>query len=266
MKPPTFGYPGSKAKLAPKLVALMPRTGRVYFEPFVGRGNVFFCATQELQYKFWHINDIQHYAFFSVLRWFDPFVSIPYDTKTIVQIGKNFREQTRNNPVWEFDDSLDPVMDVLVRPLLLLEPHVTFSGGGYKAGARKESKNSFDGFRKRLHTAHEILRSIPETELMISGLDWHVWSKKRFNPEDLIYVDPPYMNANPGAYDTKNFDHVGLVKWLKRLKARWMLSEYKQDIYMRAFGSPLTFPAKVSMSKNVGQQQRDSVECVWKNF
>lgn len=41
---PTLAYPGGKAKLAQKLVSLMPKTGRLYLEPCAGRGKVFWTA------------------------------------------------------------------------------------------------------------------------------------------------------------------------------------------------------------------------------
>jgi site-specific DNA-adenine methylase len=46
----TFPYPGGKARLAPALVAMMPQNGRLYLEPFAGRGNVFFRAAQILKF------------------------------------------------------------------------------------------------------------------------------------------------------------------------------------------------------------------------
>jgi hypothetical protein len=65
--PPTFGYPGGKAHLARTLVDLMPPSGRRYVEPFAGRGNVFWVAS-ELDYQEWHINDIRTASWFEAIR------------------------------------------------------------------------------------------------------------------------------------------------------------------------------------------------------
>jgi hypothetical protein len=46
--------PGGKARLAQEIVALLPRLGRTYIEPFVGRGDLFWSAASAgLKYERW---------------------------------------------------------------------------------------------------------------------------------------------------------------------------------------------------------------------
>jgi hypothetical protein len=49
--PPTFSYPGGKARMAKTIVAMAPPSGRLYVEPFAGRANVFWRAAGELASK-----------------------------------------------------------------------------------------------------------------------------------------------------------------------------------------------------------------------
>lgn len=54
---PKFGYPGSKGKLASRIISLFPPHGHRYVEPFCGRANVFFPVAQLLDYKRFWLND-----------------------------------------------------------------------------------------------------------------------------------------------------------------------------------------------------------------
>jgi hypothetical protein len=66
--PPTFSYPGGKARMAMTIVALAPYSGRLYIEPFAGRGNVFWKAAGVLNYKEWQLNDIRTADWFESIR------------------------------------------------------------------------------------------------------------------------------------------------------------------------------------------------------
>src|ERR1039458_9451565 len=80
MRRPTFPYPGGKARLAKEIVSYFPRSGRWYVEPFAGRGNVYWKASQ-LDFKKWHLNDIRTASFFEALRDLGP-CAVPERTET----------------------------------------------------------------------------------------------------------------------------------------------------------------------------------------
>lgn len=67
-KLPAFQYPGGKARLRSWLLPFFPRSGRMYLEPFAGRGNVFFAARAALDFQYWQVNDPNTAPFFWLCR------------------------------------------------------------------------------------------------------------------------------------------------------------------------------------------------------
>src|ERR1017187_924590 len=294
----TFPYPGGKARLAPALVAMMPQNGRLYLEPFAGRGNVFFCAAQILKFQHWQINDIQQAPFFRAIKRYGDVMIVPSgeDERTgahrwgkIVSRyfkplgGTDYKDHEsfqrvnlqctsalgsfclRKDSTWiEYDH------------VKALEPYLTYNGAGYGSGAATENKkNTPQGMENRIVEACRFLNDLNVT---ITNWDWHRFIEglplpqpgfsetvlMEYDRDDFVFVDPPYFGCSPKAYDCAGFDHPGLVKWLKHAKFRWMLTEYRQDIYIRAFGEPVwTKEVQVSMA---GAKRWKAVECVWTNY
>ena len=114
---------------------------------------------------------------------------------------------------------------------------------------------------RRVQAAHRIVNSLNVT---ITNWDWHKFTKRRYNDTDFVFVDPPYFGCHPGAYDPSAFDHPGFVEWLKRARFRWMLTEYRQDFYVKAFGEP-SWTKKVQVAM-AGARRWSAVECVWTNY
>jgi hypothetical protein len=67
--PITIPYPGGKGRLARFIVSQLPKEGRSYVEPFVGRGNLFWAAIgAELRYDRWWLNDTVTIPFFRAIK------------------------------------------------------------------------------------------------------------------------------------------------------------------------------------------------------
>jgi site-specific DNA-adenine methylase len=49
--------PGGQARLAKLICSFAPQSGGTYYEPFAGRGNVFWTAAGNLKYRRWWLND-----------------------------------------------------------------------------------------------------------------------------------------------------------------------------------------------------------------
>jgi site-specific DNA-adenine methylase len=280
----TFPYPGGKARLARELVAMMPQSGRLYLEPFAGRGNVFFCAAQILKFQHWQINDIQQAPFFRAIKRYGDVMIVPsgedertgaYRWGKIVSRcfkplgGTDYKDHESFQSVnFRFTNALGSFCLrkdstwIEYDHVKALEPYLTFNGGGYERGAATDDGNlTPKGMMRRVQAAHRIMNSLNVT---ITNWDWHKFTKRRYNHSDFIFVDPPYFGCRPGAYDCAGFDHPGLVKWLKHANFRWMLTEYRHDFYIRAFGEPVwTKEVQVSMA---GAKRWNAVECVWTNY
>ena len=248
MRLPAIAYPGGKARLAKNIVAVLPPTGGIFVDLFAGRGNVYFAAVASgLQYREWWINDIQTAPFFEAIKNIGGTLTVP---------PRSREEYYRQ---WELFKQDDPTA-------IVLEPFLTFSGGGYGSGGPGGKKGaSAESYQKTLRECHRLLTT---TVTRITALDWKVVSLEQLSPEDTVYLDPPYYNADVRSYGN-DFDHVGMVKALKDAKFRWLLSEYRQEFYMSAFGEPF-FIKDVQLVgtdyslANGGKERR--IECMWKNY
>jgi len=123
-------YPGGKVRLAQTIVSFLPKRGRTYCEPFVGRGSVFFAGASRLQFKQWWLNDIATASFFEAILRFGDIVEVPPRSKE-----EYYRQ-------WELARLGD-------QRAIILEPYLTFGGGGYGSGGFGGKKGaSASGFTK----------------------------------------------------------------------------------------------------------------------
>lgn len=245
---PTIPYPGGKARLAPTLVSLMPRSGRRYLEPFAGRGNVFWAAASiPLLFQLWILNDIRTAPFFEAVRAIGSTVEVP--------------ERSRE----EFDRQREafkagsPTADVL-------EPYLTFGGGGYGNGMGGTGRVSTAGYARALRACHDLMVA---TDVEVTSKDWTQIPWPDYDPNDFVYFDPPYIGANVRPYKSGDLNHEDLARFLRDAPFRWMLSEYKHDLYLRELGPPfwtkeVQLRAPSYRLANGGKERR--IECVWKNY
>jgi len=94
--------------------------------------------------------------------------------------------------------------------------------------------------------------------------------------KDFAFIDPPYKNAKVKSYDDTMLDHTELVKILLQAKFKWLLTEYRNDVYQpltEEFGEPLEIEVQKTMensnpSRGKGKKgkRRKVVECLWKNY
>jgi site-specific DNA-adenine methylase len=263
-------YPGGKGRIASRIVSHMPQTGIRYIEPFVGRGNVFFFAAERLSYEGWWINDIDrndfYYALFGVSR--DLTVHIREASPSEFQRLKAGSKL----PMPGFSCEYLPVdLSPEARESLLVEPWATYSGGGYAAGYSSKLGNPNKGVK--LSGVRDVLLKcgaiLSKKNVHVTNWDW----KKIFREcakhfplgwGDFVYFDPPYMSARVHAYDSSKFDHQALVRELESAKYRWLLSEYRQPLYVEAFGEPFW---RKDVQVAVGSKRaKRQFECLWKNY
>jgi DNA adenine methylase len=248
-KIPTFGYPGSKARLAKRIAGMLP-IGKRLVEPFAGRGNVYFYVAAHGLYLSYWLNDIQTAPFLFTMR-IGHILGVPKPGKESLY---KYRAASR-----------DKTKSPLARShSLLLEPYLCWNGGvyGQSGGTRRGTQ---DGYSKKIALASEILRG---TDTKITRLDYRD-VLTQCGEGDVVYLDPPYLNANVKAYTDKTLDHREMVEILKNAKFRWVLSEYGQPLYIKAFGEPaLRIPVKRGTGKPGGgsKGQKEAVECLWTNF
>jgi site-specific DNA-adenine methylase len=242
-KSPTIPYPGAKGRLAKTLVSFMPTKGRTYVEPFAGRGNVFFAAALNCIFNRWVINDIATAPFFKALASFGDRVVVPNRSRS--EFGRMKQQYERGDPV-----------------AVLLEPYLTFSGGGYTKGGFGGMRSAGrEGYTRTLRTCSSIMR---QTAATVSDLNWTALKLNVLGADDFVFLDPPYYGADVRAYSSRHFDYDGLVSTLAGMKSKWLLTEYKQPFYLKALGKPF-FEREVQLAcDRLGTRSR--IECCWKNY
>ena len=235
--PPTYSYPGGKARMARTLVDLMPQSGRRYAEPFCGRANVFWLAATELGYSEWHLNDLRTASWLEAIRDHGHELRVPQCTR--MEYYRRWADDKRGCPYAS-----------------MLAPYMTFSGAGYGAGGYRSNKkggSTAKGYEQSIKMAQHILHA---TDARITALPWQEVLAD-LGPDDTAYIDPPYIDCDVSAYRPDDISHRDLVDHLLVAPYRWLLSEYDQPIYREAFGEPLL------RQKAATRHGIPRIECVW---
>jgi site-specific DNA-adenine methylase len=246
---PTIPYPGGKGRLAPILVSFMPPKGRLYLEPFAGRGNVFWAAcSSRLGFQKWALNDIRTARFFEAVR----------------TIGGTFEVPARSREEyfhqWKRFRQGDP-------QAILMEPYLTFAGGGYGRGGFGGKKSaSALGYTETIRACHSLMLS---TGVEVTSLDWTELDWSSLGTDDFVYFDPPYIGGDVRAYRQGDVSHGDLLRLLKGARFKWLLSGYDHESYIRELGQPFyaeDMQLAVTNPRIAGKGEGRRVECVWRNY
>jgi hypothetical protein len=167
--PITIPYPGGKGRLARFIISQLPKQGRTYIEPFVGRGNLFWDAIGAgLQYDRWWLNDTVTIPFFRAIKQSGDRLKVP------IRCRAEFERQRRASLSGD-------------STAVLLEPYLTFSGGGYFGAGCKGSDGmsnngvSLAGYEKTMRRCHGILH---EVKPKLSSVDWQDMGLENSGPDD----------------------------------------------------------------------------------
>jgi modification methylase len=246
----TIPYPGGKGRLSRTFVSLLPKHGRTFVEPFAGKGNIFWeAASQGLKYREWWLNDTVTFRFFHAIK----------------HAGHKLKVPTRSRTEYERQREASVRGDLNA---ILLEPYLSFSGGGYFAagckGGTGRDKNyggvSAAGYESTIHECHRIMK---KTEPRVTSLDWRKMALERLTEEDVVFLDPPYPDSNVRSYSDDTVDYDELVETLLRARFRWMLCGYLHPLLCR-LGEPVW--AKDVKLLCVRGEEEGRTECLWSNF
>lgn len=245
IKIPSFSYPGGKHYQRRWLASFFPADipGR-FADVFAGRGNVFFHAASTLTARSWQVNDLRTWKFFDLIR-----RSTEADIRSLV--GDTYPGS---------EEYAECVKDYDADRSILLEPLITFSGGGWGQGYRHGPKApTVEGYVSRLLVARRILQ---ELDVEVTGVDYMEVLGK-LGDSDFAYLDPPYMGCDVRSYYSGDVRHEEMAMALRGASYGWSLSEYDRPLYRDILGPPVDmreYALKVS-GKIVAAEQR--VECIW---
>lgn len=245
MRSPSIPYPGGKGRLASTIVSFLPKTGRLFVDPCAGRGNVFWAAATALKFEHWWVNDIRTASFFTALREMGDRVRVPERSR---------KEYTQQWARFKRGDQRS----------ILLEPHLTWGGGGYGTGGPGGKNGASSASYQR--TLRECCHLMRETHVRVTSLSWQDMGLQSLEDDDVVFFDPPYYGASVRAYSNR-FDHTAMVRLLEKARFKWLLTEYRQDFYVKYLGKPF-FTKNVQLVgtdlRKCGQERR--TECMWKNY
>jgi DNA adenine methylase len=211
-----FPRMGGKSKLAERLIKMFPKDYKVFVEPFVGGGNVFFRLPEREGVKY-YINDK------------DPMVY-------------KIMKALRDNP--KFNDTID-------RRALTREQFYKLKEKGKKRTAQEDIsfiKNSFFGQAKSYQNPsagvdrqmaiktdyskhHEKLKGVTITNEDFAK----VINRHKNNPDAFFYLDPPYFGAEMEKYYPDYVKPDQIANALKGVKGKWMVSYNNVPAVRKAF-------------------------------
>lgn len=220
---PKFQYNGGKANLRRFIVRWMPHNGSSYVEPFAGRGNVFFLMKVISDFQEYHLNDIRTKPLYDALRAYD---------------GSELPDVAAGTSLKQWLQDADPIHARLVEPLLC------WSGGTYDTSSKATPAPGrlMNKYRENCIRAQHCLDGVTVTASdALDVLAYYI------DDEDaVIYLDPPYMNAQVTAYSDKDVDWDALYSLLTRARCTWVMSEYQHPNHDKVFGPPnVRFHTKV---------------------
>lgn len=243
---PAFPYPGGKASLSSEIVKYVPKKGRKFVDVFGGRGNVTFRAIwEELDYEEWVLNDKLTAPFF----------------RAILDHGDKFKAAEKTKAEYDRCAELAKHGDPYA---LLMEPHLCFNGGTYEAnGMRGDGggRRTAESHAKNVHCACELLR---QSNVKITSFDWlNCLKAEKLGSEDFVIVDGPYLNCNVGTYSAESICPTELIDYLQKAPFNWVFTEYRQPLYIQAFGEPVYKEEVQLRSCDVQKTRETRIECIW---
>lgn len=255
---PYLSYPGGKAKLASKIVKLLP-PHTVYCEPFFGAGSVYFARPVKIpgdsNYFREVINDKDKHLvnFYRVLQDPDKAKALIDKIDYVLFSREEHREARLNALVTK-----DPIEAAAYYFIL---NHQSFARKHNSAWAiDKLGRNSPYTFENK----KQNLRNFIRIEYCYIECDDGMNVIKRWDsPQTCFYLDPPYINANQEYAIKYNVDeYIELIDLLKSIKGSFVLSGYMNE-YVPANWQRFDLNHTMSMSRKKHNVNKQRIECVW---
>lgn len=228
---PILKYPGSKWRMAEWIISHFPNNYRdiTYLEPFFGSGSVFFNKERS---RIETINDLDSnvYNLFCVVR------DRPDELAKAIKMTPWSREEYQNSYI-ESQDAIEMARRFMVR---------MWQAIGAKSSDRTGWRNNITAENRTVQGFHNVLpRSIMDvadrlkhTRDGVVQIEHQDVFKlvERYDREDvLMYLDPPYVlstrNKRIYKHEFSNEDHIQLLNFCKRSKAKIIISGYDCELY-----------------------------------
>jgi DNA adenine methylase len=212
---PAAGWIGGKKQMAKRLCALIEATPhRVYAEPFVGMGGVFFRRRKAARVETINDADRDVANLFRILQ--RHFPQLMDMLKWQVTSRHEFERLAATPP--------ETLTDLERAARLLYLQKLAFGG---KVRGQSFGIDTHGPARFNLNRLTSVLEDIHERlgGVTIDCLDWREFITRWDRPETLFYVDPPYYGTE-GYYRAAfpRADHEALAALLRGIKGRFLLT------------------------------------------
>jgi DNA adenine methylase len=219
-----FPYLGGKHYLLKTILKNIPNH-RIYVEPFGGSAKVL-LNKEPSEIEVYNDYDKRIANLFYVVAFkFDEFFE---------KVNRLlFSREIYNQAVKDFGSSkIDELGNVDLAVMTYYKLHGTFSGQlnskSFRTSFTRSLTKSFFNNLDTLTLIHDRLKNV-----VIESLDFKKLIKRYSEMEDVfIYLDPPYLGFE-FYYDVKFTleDHKAMLDILKNSKAKWLLSNYANELY-----------------------------------
>ena len=217
---PLLKSAGGKAKLAPKILSLLPATIRTYFEPMVGGGAVFFAMVAEGRCRGAMLSDLNQEVI-DVLR------AAKGHVDELVGLLRVYANDPEYYKLMRSADPSNPGVGLAVRAARTIYLNKTCFNGLYRVNLKGQFNVPFGHYanpticdRPNLRAVEATLNATP-TVLMNGDFEAAVGSAKK---GDAVYFDPPYLprgrNDNFTSYTAGRFgveEHERLAACFRKL-------------------------------------------------
>ena len=228
-------YPGSKNKIADKIIALFPDNYRnmTYLEPFFGSGAVFFQKAPSIIET---INDLNEevYNFFKQVREHGELLA------KLVEYTPWSRQELENALI-QSESDIENARRFLVRCWFTIgsDGVTRYRSSGWSHNIKDNNGNIYS-FAKLPAVIKDVsYRLMPKKDncVQIENKDAFGLIEKYKNYENvLMYLDPPYVKSTLKVkkkyqVEMSDADHVRLCNLINTSKAKIILSGYENRIY-----------------------------------
>jgi DNA adenine methylase len=274
---------GGKYYLASKFVALMPPHLH-YVEPYFGGGAVLFAHDPHRDWLLQdgkklpcHLRGVSEVAndvngelmnFWSVLR-----DEASFDRFQRAVAATPFSEAAFQQACRPYDASrpVESAVDFFVRNRQSLAGRMRHFTGITKTRTRRLMNNDVSAWLSCLEGLPAVHSRLKRVVLLQRDAIYVI--RNHDTPNTLFYCDPPYLHetratADVYAFEMSEADHAELLETLSKLKGKFMLSGYRNDMYEEAERRlgwrrlEFELPNNASCAKAKGRE----IECLWMNF
>lgn len=250
---PGFKYRGGKYKLRRQIIRFCRLNGHTFVEPYAGRANMMLLMRVVGDYQRWVLNDLSTVDFLQAIK--------DYNGRHLPHLGQEDIGGRSGYDMYAYKKHPDQ------EAILLMEPMLFWSGGrrGMSTPAGRpfgDDPVAYDNYRERLLKAKALLTGVELHQRDASG----VIEEFGASPDNFLYVDPPYLDADVGCYKDGGRERKRMIAALSSAKCKWLMSEYLCDDLISEFGEPVAEIPNIVDLGTKGGDRRVELECLYANY